>query len=144
MSLQVYPRQHLDPTPSHAINPPGKATMLAGEVAHFMREHRAKLGRSECSQQGKAHDQVVVEPAKHSKLRNLHDRRIEVAADEHVMNLWSIELGRDFMNQIKQRGRLMALQLRAVRLGKRYPQRAQHNANEDERDPENFDYHPVE
>src|SRR6185295_13651690 len=100
MPLVVHARKNLVPALSYAINPPEKATMLAGEVPHFMCEHGTKLRRCECSQEGKTHDQIVVEPAKHSKLWNLHDRRVKVAGNQHVMNLWAIEFGRDFTDQV--------------------------------------------
>src|ERR1041384_4990924 len=83
--------ENFDPPASESIDPAGEASVFAGKMAHFVREHCAKLCGIECPQHRQSDDEIVGLPAKHSKLRDLNDARVEVAGQKYVMNLWTIQ-----------------------------------------------------
>src|SRR5262249_55744968 len=121
MSFLMNSHENFDPTASEAVDPAGEASVFSGKVAHFVCQHRAKLCGIERAQHRESDDEIIGLPAKHSKLRDLNDARIEVAGEKYVMDLWTVQGCGHFMHEIEKRGGLFALQLGAVRHGQRYP-----------------------
>jgi hypothetical protein len=55
--------------------------------------------------------EVVALPAQRAEARNLDDRRVEVAVDEHVVDPWRVELRAQPLDRVEQRRRVGGAQL---------------------------------